>query len=105
MSNSSIEDQSPWQKSTVGMLRRAYGTTIPRSDYFALIKALLPYASHRNIADLLASLDQTQRGVVYNDVLSVAAGDIEVSSFELDRVLDILRRAGYDAWLLDQDPL
>ena len=100
------DERSPWLKSTARMLARAYpDERLPKSDYFALIKVLLNHASQRNVTDALSTFQGFNRGIAYNDVLGIDAGDTVVPSVDLERVLERLRGGGYEAWLLEQEQL
>ena len=102
MKPSDADEPSTWIKSTAGLLARAYPDGLPESDYAALIEIFLLQASQRNVANLIGLFTRIDRGVVYNDVLGVDAGDVVVSALDRGRVLELLQRAGYDAWLLEQ---
>jgi hypothetical protein len=94
-----LNDLPRWLQPTWDMLKKAFPSGISNEDYWAIIKLLSEHASQRNIADVMSKLADRDRGIVYNDVLSVCGGYTKIPAREEARVSMLLRAAGFDEWI------
>jgi Protein of unknown function (DUF3349) len=88
---------APHLRSTVEMLGRAYPEGIPERDYMCVVAILGEFMSERSLAEVVSRCSAHDRFEVGNDWASLSRQrPIEV---ELNRVRDLLLRAGLEAWI------
>ena len=88
-------------QSTWDLLKRAYPSGIPTSDYLAVLAVLYPHMSDRNLAQVAATFTGKTLGIVTNDVYAVGAGG-RVTPESVAEVRKRLDRVGLAEWLLEE---
>jgi hypothetical protein len=83
---------------TDAMIRAAYPTDIPESEYFALLALLYEGMSFRTLATVVSYVTGKTYASVYHDVLG-AVSEPELSAATIDQVKQRLQEHGYEAWV------
>lgn len=93
---------APHLRSTFEMLRRAYPEGIPERDYMCVVAIVGEFMSERALGEVVSRCSAHHRLEVGNDWASLSRQ--RPIAAEIDRVRDVLLRAGLEAWI-DEEQL
>ena len=91
----------PGLESTYALLRSAYPKGIPEQEYFAVLRLLYDYMSHRGLAQVISLLGGKEYMEAYNDVGGCVT-DLAPDEQTLQAVRGKLVAHGYDEWVKEE---
>jgi hypothetical protein len=90
---------------TYQMLKCAYPSGVPESDYIPLLAIVHEYMSFWTIADVLSVLTGKDRSLIYNDASGYGIDDpfYDFTQDDIDRVKARLVPYGFEQWVKSGD--